>query len=223
LLVEILPPETTELASPAENARLAVDRLLDDIRDSEFGLAANYARLGAVLFDIRSNRFYEGWGFGSFGSYINNLHERVQKGRSQLYACISVAEKLLPYLEEHQLVAIGISKAEQLKKFVQQSGLRPPARLVEKALDDAVTIKGLREEVFRELHQEPDPEGRWYDFGGCYLLPDEKAEVEQAITFAKRMDPLIPHNIPSHMQMKEVLLRWAREFAGTYAHLAEER
>lgn len=213
---EILPPESTELVSPAENARIAVDRLLEDIRDNELGLAANYARLGAVLFDVRKNRYYPDWGFPSFGSYIASLADRVQKERSQLYAYISVAEKLLPFMPEHQLVAMGISKAEQLKRFVQQSGLRPTQTLLDSALDENVTIKGLREEVFKELRQEPDPKGRWFDVGGFYLLADEKAEVDLAIRMAKMIDPLIPHDIPAHMQMKEVVLRWSREFIATW-------
>lgn len=221
MLAEILPPESAELVSPAENARIAVDRLLEDIRDNELGLAANYARLGAVLFDVRKNRYYEGWGYHSFGSYISDLADRVRKERSQLYAYISVAEKLLPFMPEHQLVAMGISKAEQLKRFVQQSGLRPSQTLLDAALDEKVTIKGLREEVFKELRQEPDPKGKYYDFGGFYLLPDEKSEIDFAFQLAKRIDPIIPHDVPEHSQRKEIVLRLCREFIAEYAHLAE--
>lgn len=221
LLAEILPPENAELVSPSESARLAVDRLLDDIRDNELGLAANYARLGSVLFEIRRQRYYEGWGFLSFGSYIANLADRVRKERSQLYAYIGVAEKLLPYIAEQQLVQIGISKAEQLKKFVQQSGLRPPPRLIEKALEETTTIKEMRAEVYRELRQEPDPQGKFFDFGGCYLDADERKEVNLAFQLACRVDPVIPHDVPEHMRKKEIMLRLCREFIGEYIHLLE--
>jgi hypothetical protein len=213
---EVLPPETTELADPSTTLRLQVDHLLDEIRDQEYGLAANWARLGAALFEVRRNQYWDKWGYLSFGSYIRELADRVRKERSQLYAYIGTAEKLLPYIAEDMLVAIGISKAGELRRFVAQSGRRLPQPLLTMAVDDKTTVKELRAAVFQELHQEPDPKSRYFDFGGSYYTTDEKAEIDLAIQIAKGTDPVIPHDIPHHLQMKEVVLRWAREFINTW-------
>lgn len=221
MLVEVLPPESLAIIDPAEVARQTVVQLLDDIRDHEYELAANYARLGAVLFDIRRNQYWDKWGYLSFGSYIRELADRVQKERSQLYAYIGVAEKLLPEVDEHTLVAIGITKAGELKRFVSQSGRRIPEKLLQVALDDKRTAKELRAAVLEELHQAPDPAGKYYEIGGFFCTPDEKAEIDLSIRIAKGLDPAIPNNIPEHMQMKEVMLRWAREFIATWQEAFE--
>lgn len=218
MLAEILPPETTELADPSTTLRQQVDHLLDEIRDQEYGLAANWARLGAALFEVRRNQYWDEWGYLSFGSYIRELADRVRKERSQLYAYIGTAEKLLPYIAEDMLVAIGISKAGELRRFVAQSGRRLPQPLLTMAVDDKTTVKELRAAVFQELHQEPDPKGTWLDLGGFYALSDEKKEIEDAFRLAT-LDPLIPHDTPEHLRKKEILLRLSREFIGAYSHL----
>jgi hypothetical protein len=220
---ELLPPvhlTDVDLAD-ARHTKEKVDALLYTIQSHEQSLAANWAKLGSTLYQIRDRKFWRAWGFLSFGSYIMELGETVRQGRSQLYHIIGVAETLLPLMTEQQLIAIGISKAGELKRFVKQTGLCLPKALYELAADSSVTQSQLRAAVFQEMRQEEQPKGRWHDFGGAFLLEDEQLEIERALEIAKRLEPVVPHDTPEHLQHKEAMLRIAREFIGTYEQEVE--
>ena len=130
---------------------------------------------------------------------------------------MKVARNLLASVSEKDLVEIGITKAGMLSKYVEQSGHTTiPADMLVTAktkssgeLDAAVNSK---------LHNKlPDEKGKWFSLGGFYADEDEKQEILDAIQLAKGIDPVIPNSIPEWQQLKEVYLRMAREFLGTYS------
>lgn len=202
-----------------------VEGLLEAIRANESRLATSYARLGSLLLQVRKGCYWEAWGYKSFGQYIDSLRVRIDRGRSQIYAALSAADKLLPLISEQDLETVGISKAHELQRFVQQSGRNPAnvvvdetgRTLLDAAKDDAVTVSQLHALVLEALHEKGEVKGTWFEFGGCYLLADEKKEILDAMSVTRRVEPPIDENAADHVQRKEIMLRWAREFAGTYA------
>ena len=56
--------------------------------------------MGALIYEVRSKRYWCLWGYHSFNAYVKDVGEEVNKKRTQLYNAISVAERLLPSVPE---------------------------------------------------------------------------------------------------------------------------
>lgn len=205
----------------AKQAEAAVAEILTKIKEEEHSLASNYARLGNVLYHIRQKKYWIMWGHQSWGSYIKSVEEKFNRGRTQLFQWVSIAENLLPMMTEEDLVEIGVSKAIEIKRVVIETGRRPSASLITQAKDPEVGVNEIRAAVFQEIHGAPPDKGVYLDLGGFYVSPDERAEILRAIDVAKRTDPVIQHDIPEPTQRKEVFLRFAREYLGTYEAVVE--
>lgn len=203
-----------------------VNDLLSTIEKQETSLAMNFAKLGNLLLKIRSKKYWLLWEgpqdilgmgtievapFQSFGAYIASLKDRVDKGRTQLYQLISVAEKLLPTVGEQNLIDMGITKALELKRFVTNTGRNPTKELVAKAIDPDISVDELRAEIFQKTNPKGVYQGTYYDLGGCYLTSEEKGVVLKAFDLARKVDPIIKQDIPVHIQKKEILLRMCEE------------
>lgn len=212
-VLEVVSEEQKEQAAQSLN-RIA--HLLEEICSNEQKLASNYARLGAELHNARTNKYWIGWGFRSWGSYIASIEQQYNRSRSQLYHFIGISEVLLPLLGGDTLAQIGSSKAGELKRYVKDSGRTVPQNLLDFALDPSKTVPQLHAKVMSELHHPGEDKTSWYEFGGFYLTADEKLEVEAAIRSAKHEDPPVPHDIADHAQRREVFLRFAREFQSSY-------
>lgn len=191
-----------------------VDKLLKSIGDNEWELGKRFVQLGNALLKVRQTKAWENWGFESFGGYIDSIRSLIDKGRTQLYATISVAEKLLPVVGEAKLEQMGITKAAELKKAVVD-GKVPSDDLINKALDPKTGVKELRAGVFKETKQPENEKGVYHDWGGAYLTPEEKTEFDRAFAVAEKELELKP-DIPNHIRTKEVFLAFAREFLSTY-------
>lgn len=195
----------------ADTVKSDIEALLASIKNHELRLATSHARLGRQLLRVQHDKLWVPWGFPSFGSYIDSIRQRIDRGRASIYACIGVAERLLPSVCESDLDSMGISRAQELARFVKQSGRKVTPHLLELALDNSRTIEELHSAVLEELHERCDPKGNWYDFGGFYILPDEKKEIEQAIGLAKNVLG-IANDVPEHQARKLILLAFAQEF-----------
>lgn len=202
-------------------AKLAVDSLLVQIHSSESILRRDFAQLGTLLLRIRTKKYWQEWGFESFGGYIDSIKDKISKGRTQLYGYISVADKLLPFIDSEDLGDMGISKATLLAQSVSKTGRAPADSILEAAKNPNVDAAELKSMLFTNENPESGQLGKYYDFGGCYLTVDERAELEQAFEIAKHTDPIIPNDWPSHVQIKEIMLRFAREFVSTYGALVK--
>lgn len=197
--------------------RNRVEKLVDELSESQQSLSTKAVQLGAALLAVRNAKAWSDWGFETWGQYINSLRDRVDKGRTSLYGYVSIAEKLLPHVAEKEIEAMGLSKAAELKKMLVATGKTPSPQLIQKAIRSDIKLDEFKAEVANEYHvRGVDEKGRWEDFGGAYLTDSERDEMRRAYKTAKGIDPTIPPDLPEHVQTKEVMLRFWREFLGTY-------
>ena len=189
--VEILPPLNAEAALAK---RGEIDTLLDQISAHQLRLAHSYARLGALLREVKINQYWITFGFQRFSSYLETVCEKIDRRRSQAYAILSVAETLLPLISEEQLEAIGITRAHELRRLVLQGGnvhaeiLDPDdqtkdncgsVQLMDYAARTGVTAALLRVKVNELLHCHEGPAGNWIDLGGIYATAEDRKAIEQ--------------------------------------------
>jgi len=219
--ITIQPPLDVEAA---QKLGRDIDTLLDSINTHELRLATSYARLGGLLREVKIHAYWQAFGYDRFSSYLEFIREKIDRRRSQLYAILSVAEVLLPYLSEEKLEEIGISKAHELRRLVREGGNLDSmiddgpdtyVQLMDYAADPKVTAAKLRVKVNELLHQTEQPQGYWYDFGGAYLLPDEKKEIEQFWELGRKILGLAEES-SEHVWKKEVFLASARESVGQW-------
>jgi hypothetical protein len=232
----ILPPVNN---SDALKIGEDINGLLDQISSHQLRLSHSYARLGCLMLKAKNEQFWIPLGYERFSSMIEDIGKKIDRRRSQMYAILSVAEVLSPYLAEEELEMIGIAKSHELRRFVKQSGQRPDVfisipcssgsvpllsedsvegnveaittiTLSDYAADSDVTAALLRVEVNKLLHQEEQPQGYWYENQGFYLLPDEKKEIEQFWAVGRTALGL-SDEVSEHTWKKEVMLAAARE------------
>ena len=223
---QILPPVNKDMALKIGED---INGLLDQISSHQLRLSHSYARLGCLMLRAKNEQLWIPLGYDRFSSMIEDIGKKIDRRRSQMYAILSVAEVLSPYLSEEELEMIGISKSHELRRFVKQSGQRPDVVIREEcvsdlgdaffsgaltlssyACDSDVTAALLHVEVNKLLHQEEQPQGYWYDSGGYYLLPDEKKEINQFWEVGRVMLGLTDE-VSEHTWKKEVMLAAARE------------
>jgi hypothetical protein len=153
--------------------------------------------------------------FKSFMAEISNRFNREQK---TLYGYLGVAERLLPLISAGKLEQIGISKALEIKRALKKAdGKAIPQDVIDAACLPQTTAKELRALLAQAFCYAPDAEkGVWIDFGGSFLTKEERAEFLAAVRVTKAMLGL-SDEIPDHIQRKEILQAWWREFMGTHA------
>lgn len=200
--------------------------VLEQISSHELRLASNYARLGNLLREVKVNGFWQAYGYDRFSSYLEFVRQKIDRRRSQLYAILSVSECLLPYLTEEQLETIGITKAHELRRLVNEggnlnavlaiSGDGVELGLLDFASDRTTTAIKLRAAVNNILHVKEGPLGHWVDFGGAYLLPDEKKEIEAFWELGRKVLQIGAEE-SEHEAKKQVMLAAARECVSTWA------
>lgn len=200
--------------------RTDLDSLLTSIKTSELKLATSYVKLGHLLNKVQTARYWLEWGFESWGSYIDEVRDKIGRGRSQVYGILAAVEQLSPYVSELDMETMGVSRAQALARYVKKSGCRVTPFLLEQALNPKVTISELTSCVSSALHEEDAPKGKWRDFG-FYATKEEWLEIEQAMNCARRLDPPIQPDTPDHVALREIMLRLSQEFVGTYADLIE--
>lgn len=211
-----------EIKGEATWAKQAVDSLLIQIHSSESILRRDFAQLGTLLLRIRTKKYWQEWGFQSFGAYIDSIETKISKGRTQLYGYISVADKLLPFISGEDLSNIGIAKATLLAQHVGKTGKAPSDSAISLAQNPLITADELKATLFSSENPESGQLGKYWDWGGSYVTVDERLEIERAFDCAKKVDPIIPNNWPEHIQRKEIMLRLSREFLATYEALVEK-
>lgn len=192
-----------------------VDNLLDTAGQAHANLMRMYAQLGAALLEVRNTRAWMHRDHHSWNAYLKEASERFGRGRTALYGYVSVAEQLLPIAGHDDLVRMGVTKASALAQFVKTTGRRPSDELMQAALDNGVRIEDFQNQVHEEGHIFPAERGKWHTLG-FFADDSEWLEIKQAIECAKGVDPAIPNDMPEPAQVREVLLRFCREFVSTY-------
>jgi hypothetical protein len=215
-LIGEIDPFTESDKLDAEAVLFDMQNTVESIRRGEIKLAMSWVHLGSLLLKAQTRKHWITWGYDSFGKLIDDLRGKLDRQRSYLYNVVDVSERLLPSVSEDDLEKIGISKANQLARYCKQSGLPVPKDLLDVAFNENTSVEDLHVAVLEALNEKCDPKGSWFNFEGFYLLPDERYELNQAIELAKRVDPPIPATLPDHEQRKYVMLKFAREFYGTW-------
>lgn len=209
--------------------RQEIDSLLDQINSHELRLSHGYAKLGGLLREAEVSSKWKDWGFDRFTLYLAYVGDKINRQKSQVYAILSAATDLLPYMTEEKLEEIGITKAHELRRFVKQSGKRPDivmndpddsfeigvVQLMEYASRANVTAAQLRVQVNKLLHQEETPKGFWVDLGGCYLTTEEKKLWGRAVELGEQVAEVLP-TMSEHERLKAVVLCMAQEVIGSW-------
>jgi hypothetical protein len=210
----IIEPEYLDVFSEPD-LQAEIDTLLVGIRNQELYLATSFAKLGRMLHQVQTTHEWANWGFESFGRYIDDVRQKIAKGRSQIYAVLSCAERLLPSVSETDLDTMGISRAQELARYVKQSGLKVPQHLLSAALDKDQTIEQLHTAVLEELREKGEVKGKWWQaFQSGYFTPEEKTDIQQTINLSKSVLG-IGAEVQDHVAHKLILLAWAQEFYST--------
>lgn len=219
---EVLAPPTKEEKAEAHATHQQILALITEARNQEQELDANYVKLGVKVSLMQSKKHWITLGYAAWTEYFDFLQSKFGAGRSQLYQYLGIAKTLLPTISESSLIAMGVSKASELKRAVQTTGQQPSQEIIDLGTNPKVGVHQFRAKLHQEQHiTDHNEPGKWFDFKGCYLTDEEKKEIFQAFDYAKRVDPVIPTNWPDHVQFKEILLRLSREFTGAWAETVE--
>jgi hypothetical protein len=210
--------------------RAEIDELLGQISTHEIRLARSYARLGSLIREVKTQQYWITYGYNRFTEYLEVIREKIGRERSQMYGYLSVAESLLPALTEEQLEDIGYSKAQELRRLVQQGGninieIPDPSnqsedtfgtiKLTDYAADPKVTAKQLRVKINEILHVKEENQGLWLDLSGFYATPDERKEIDQFWSLGKQL--LGPKDEQQeHVWRKIVFMDAVRECVSTW-------
>lgn len=208
---------TNEELQEAELLNTQVDELASTIQSNEKLISSSWVKIGSLIYKIRSKKYWQVYGYSSFGSYAKSLEPKINRKRSQVYLAVGVIETLGDQIEPQNLESMGITKASVLRKYAKQSGKRVPQDLIDTASDENTSTEDIDATVSKLLHEPPKDKTTWYNFGGFYVSEAEKDEIEAAIELAKMVDPVVLHTNPEHIQRGEVFMKMCREFYGTYA------
>jgi hypothetical protein len=189
-----------------EELLVHVDGLLDAARENRAKLDQSYVEVGLGLLAVKKA---QAWKLRehSWDAYIKSCEARFGKGRTTLYAGVSVAEQLGPHIEPKQLVAMGISKSQPLAQYVKQTG-KLPATLLEAALDSTVGVDQFRADIATATHQ-PTEKTKWRSFG-FFCDDGEWSEIQRAFALARREDE-IDENLPETVVQFRTISCMARE------------
>jgi hypothetical protein len=204
-----------------EGALSTVEQLARQLGVAENTLERGYAQLASALLTVQENRYWEGY-FESWGKYIEHITNIYNLGKAQLYHKVAVVRELDGIVELKDLTNMGISKASVLADVARMNNGIVPNDAIAAAQDDKTTVKDLKKKVHEILNVPQPQDGEWFDLGfAFYVTPEEKQELQEAMTAAQQADPVISNTIKDFMQRKEIALRWAREFLATYSSVSE--
>jgi hypothetical protein len=200
-------------------------QLLEDIHETlerishghnEF--VTGFARLGTMLVEVKNHKYWKDWGYESFGKFVDHVKEKVNKGRSQIYNTISVAEKLLPYASEIQIENMGITKASELGKLVKMTGVGPTPEVIEWAVDPEIEADEFKAAIYDtyKVQKMDNEKGKYRDLGGFFATDEEWAEIQEVFEFVAKIDPPISQETSEWARRKEIIWRLVAEFKSTY-------
>jgi len=215
-------PKGTDLSSitlPPEDAaekRRKIYNVLSSAAVDSFRLEQSWIRLGLMLAEFKGQEHWRPLGYVTFDAFMDELKVKFNRGRTQLWGYLSVAEHLLPTISAADLEKMGIAKALELKRAKKRLDGKPlPQALVDIALG-AGTTKELRGEIGKALNDAPEPAGTWFDMDGFFMDPSERKEFKEIWHVAEGLLGL-KKETPDHIRRKEVILTCMREWYGTHA------
>lgn len=205
----------------ALNALSRVEKLAERLGVAESTLEQGYAELAEAILDVQKNHYWDD-SHKSWGDYMKFITEKFNMGRAQLYHKVAVVRELQGVVESKDLSDMGISKASVLAD-AHRLNQELPESAIEAAKNSKVTVKELKRSLAQVLHSSEYEDMEWYDAGyAFYVTDEEKAEIKDAESAARGIDPPISNTLKDFMQKKEIFLRFCREFLSTYS-IEEEK
>jgi hypothetical protein len=191
---------------------------LTKLSAKEAELDHGYARLGVMLMEFEKTEGWRAHGFTGFDAFMEAMRTNFNRSRRTLYGYLSVAKKLLPFLDEKTLNEIGISKALEIKYALSFTGRKLTPDIVTAACDPKVTVKQLRAVLHIELELPADerPSGTWFDCGGWYMDTAEREEFVDCIHVGMAVLG-IDKASPEWMQRKLIIMTALQEFYAAHA------
>lgn len=208
----------TSTAAEARQRLEEIHQQLAIATGNEVLLERSWMRLGRMLASFKATEDWRKLGYQTFDALMEELRVKYNRGRSQLWTYMTAYETLSPYYDAATLESLGIGKALEIKRAVKATGAALPEAVMAAAQLPTTKLKELRALIGQALNLPDDREqGVWFDLGGCYFTPEEKEEFTVAVQVAI-MQLGIKKHVPEHIQRKEIMLAWAREFFQTWAH-----
>jgi hypothetical protein len=209
-------PQVVNDSAPAERRR-RIYNILENTTATAFKLEQSWIRLGVMLSEFKGAEDWRPLGYTTFDDFMEELKTKFNRGRTQLWGYLSVAEHLLPIISAEKLEEMGIAKALELKRAKKKLDGKPlPQDLVDAALKTDMTTKELRGTIAQALNMTPEPAGVWFDLDGFFMDATERAEFKTAFLATEGVLGL-KKELPDHIRRKEVILTWMREWFGTHA------
>jgi hypothetical protein len=203
--------------TPEEALRAAIYNELEGTTVACFALEQSWTRLGVKLAEFKAKECWRPLGYENLDAFMNELRHRFQRGRTQLWGYLSVAEQLLPTIGAARLEQMGISKALVLKRALKKLNGQPmPQELIDSALDSTKTTKELRGDIGKALNLGEEQKGTWFDLDGFFMDATERAEFKEAFLATEGILQL-KNTLPDHIRRKCVIMAWLQEFYGTHA------
>jgi hypothetical protein len=205
---------TALMNSKANEALNRVDTQVAMLAAAENGLERGYARLGYLILEVSEMQYWR-ITCDSFYQYLQTLAVKFNRSAGRLQQYFLAVRDLNDTFTIHQLEAIGITKAVQLRQ-AKDYAIVLPSVVVDAALDSNVTAAALRKLIATTLRLPDDP-GDYFDMEFEFIVtPEERATLEDAVNAAMHEDPVIKSTISKMAQKKEVALRFAMEFLGSH-------
>lgn len=195
-----------------------IDFLVTRLAMAEESLEQGYAKLGYLLTEVSEKGYWRGQ-YESFGKYVLAVGDKFSKGKTQIYNYFSTVRELKDHVSETQLGQMGISKASELRRAVKSSGVGPSQEIISEAVKPEVTVADVRKLLFdaKQIPAEDAEKSQWLDLEAAfYVTADEKTVIQEAIKLAERTDPIIQKDIKQSARMKEIILRFAIEYANSH-------
>lgn len=194
-----------------------IDSEISQILSDEAKLNNSYVKIGILLNEVREKQYWKVLEYKSFGEYLKTLGERYSKGRTQLYHYFSTVRELMYCVSEENLMAMGIAKAAELKKYVKKYN-RTPTTFIDLAIDSKTTTKQLRQIIFEQENETEEMKGTWFDQEGFFLTDEEKLVIQSADSAALNTDPVVPAEVPDCVKRKEARIRQAMEYLAAHSN-----
>jgi hypothetical protein len=174
-----------------------------------------YAHLGWLLLEVAEMQFWR-LHYQTFREYLKEVAMTSRRSPEQLHRYFLTVRDLSDTFSAAQLEAMGISKAMRLRA-AKDYALVLPAEVVNVALDPKSTVKDLKKAISVALKM-PDEDGDYMDLEFEFMVsPEERVFFEAVMDAAMRTDPVTKSNISKSAQRKDIAMKWAMEYWGTYS------
>jgi hypothetical protein len=214
---EVLPPVqfSPEDKKRATELRKEISSTIIKLRDSYDVFLRGFVHLGALVYELRSKRYFYLMGYQSFGAYMEDLKDAVKREKTQIYVAIGVAEQLLPHMPEDKIEDLGITKASALARMVRITGKAPTPEVIKAGLNmDLPEYRAALEESFHVYDEHP--KGKWRELGGFWAEDEEWKTIQQAFNIVAQAEEFKKETSGWH-RLKMTILRMAQEIIGTYS------